>query len=92
MFSRQDLEFLIECVDAKLACESQGTMMAEMFGAMLGPRDVDEEEYKAAMKQRMRDAAAKRKPLEDRCTLLKAKLIQLRDSADADALLHSAQE
>lgn len=90
--TRDDFEFLIECVSAREACMSQGDMISEMFEAILLRKgeENDPDDIKRKLEEKQRIKNKERKPVSERCVLLKAKLIQMRDERDAEELLSSS--
>lgn len=95
--TREDLDVLVEAVEAWESSGALGEFMGEMISAISGPKDGPEREEW----QRRRDAekaaavaakAAEKRARKERSILLRAKLISLRDRADIDAFAESARQ
>lgn len=93
MLTRQDLDTLIEAVEAWEREDAFGDMMGDMLTSLVCRDDpiakakIEEERAKQKIE---RDQ--KRTTKKERGIMLRAKLIQLRDSADADRLLADAAQ
>jgi hypothetical protein len=90
--SRQDIEFLMDCVDAKEKVDSQTEFVGEMLTAVFCKGEDQYEKAKREAERRREESQAKQRVVRDRCTLLRAKLIHVRDSLDADNLLESSRK
>ena len=88
MFETHEIEMLMEALDALEKEESSSLALSGLIGLVLarpGERDVVMEENK----REMEEAKHKGVILRDRITLLKAKLIQLRDKALVEDIANS---
>lgn len=86
-----DLNVLIEAVEAWESKDFASEMMGDMVEAMLIGKDPESRaEYEAKSKQRKDDYKRNQRQRKDRSILLRAKLIQLRDAMDVDAFTLSA--
>lgn len=90
MFSREELDFLFECVEAKEHDGSLGELMGDMLGAVFCRSDEERKKMADEGKKRKAEAAAKQRVIRERCILMKAKIIGVRDAADAGAFLAGA--
>jgi hypothetical protein len=89
-FTKQDLDILFEAVEKWEKLDTSGELMGIMFEGMLGDRDPKtaeklKEEREKMMKKR-EDESRKRK---ERGCMLRAKLITIKDSMEANALFDS---
>lgn len=89
--TKSDLNVLIEAMDSWESKHLPGMMMETILGGLL-PKDdpIAVAKYKAEAEARRRKDEDERRVRQERSILLKAKLIQLRDNADADAFLASS--
>lgn len=91
MLTREDIDVLIEATEAWESKDAAGELMGDLLQGMLSRGD---EKTLAEMKQRKMEETRKReqekKLRKERSIILRAKLISLRDSMDADSLLKEA--
>jgi hypothetical protein len=83
-----EINTLIEAVDAWISADKTNSMLAGLFmGALISQgEDGDPEKGKEAMNKMMEGSEEKKKSREDQGTLLKAKLIMMRDKAEVKEL------
>jgi hypothetical protein len=91
MLTRQDYDTLIEAVEAWEAKDFGSRLIGTMLGAMAcGKDDESREKFEADQEKQRVKSEAESRVRKERGVMLRSKLISLRDSADADALLSSA--
>lgn len=84
--TKQDIELLMDGLDAIKTSKSMGATMGMVLSSMLARTDEEREKFKREDEKRMRDQEAAIKILDQRIILLKAKLIQMSDSAFAKSI------
>ena len=89
MFTKQELDFLIECVDSRPRAGDAGALMGDIMMTMMIKDEDALKKLKEDLAKEGRKRERERKVIEERCVLLKAKIIQIRDSIDADELLNA---
>jgi hypothetical protein len=87
--TRQDLDDLIDAVEAWENSGDAGEMAADLMGAMLcrGDDPKMKAEVERATFERKRELKAKKRIRKERSIMLRAKLLQIRDGVEADSLL-----
>lgn len=89
--TESDYELLLEAVKCWESKDSNSAVMGEMLGVMFGRgKDKSDDEYKREMEQRMSKAEKAGQMKAERGVILRAKLIQLRNSLAADKILETA--
>jgi hypothetical protein len=91
--TRQDLDDLIDAVESWETAGQSGEMVADLLGAVIVSGDANprtKAEIEKAAKERKRRYEIKTRLRKDRSIMLRAKLIQIRDGVQADALLRDA--
>lgn len=87
--TRQDVDILIEAVDAWISKDFGVTVVTDVMEMVLSGQAT--EEQKVVMKEqkakRAAEVTAKRKQREERAIVLKAKLLKLRDSITVEHLV-----
>ncbi len=82
--TNQDLDLLIDSLDAVEKEAKSGAMIGKMMGAMLGGRSMlDRIEAEEQADERR---TGEKRLLRERCIVLKAKLVQIKQSMAADRL------
>jgi len=92
LFSKKELDFLFDCIDAKEHADKEGSFFGSFFGAMLCRTDDERAAMKAAEEEEKQKREAKTRVSRERCILLKAKLIRIRDGVEIDDFLASTSE
>lgn len=90
MLTRQEIDVLIEALDSWECKDFAGEMVAMIFGSAIPKGSEARKEYEGVARGEMEKRKAEAKIRKERSILLKAKLIQLRDSNEAGAFLQSA--
>lgn len=90
MLTKQELDCLIESMETWVNKDLSGDIMGAIFTGMIG-RDDPLSKAKMAEEERLRKikADAERKIRKERCIVIQAKLLAMRDSVDADKLTAS---
>lgn len=89
--TRQDLDVLIEAVEAWESKDLAGDMMESMLTSMMCKSEQDVEKHKSEFEKRQEKRESARRVRKERSVVLRAKLIGLRDSMDADRVLSDAR-
>lgn len=87
MLTSEDIDMLQDSLDALEKAEYRDGMMEMMLGTMLAPNKEARDEMMAKHESDMASKKIKRQRLRERIVLLKAKLIQMNDSAEVDAIM-----
>ncbi|MFA6358675.1 MAG: hypothetical protein WCY09_08490 [Candidatus Omnitrophota bacterium] len=87
-----DMEFLMEAVDAKLHAGAKSDMLHMTMVAMMSRSKEDADAELAKCKREMDGKKNAHRVMEERCTLLKAKLIQMRDERDLESLFDNSSK
>lgn len=90
--TKTDIEFLIDCLTAKQASMAQGDMLGDLMETLVKPRPEGSNDYdlRKQIEQKQKNRSKERQPIVERCILLQAKLITLRDEMDANELLDNS--
>jgi len=90
-FTRQDLDVLFEAVEAWEREDKGPGLMGALLTGMVGESASDEgkSQMERSMEQKQKEADHERKMRKERGVLLRAKLITLRDKADAASFAES---
>lgn len=91
MLTRQDIDLLIESLDAWDHRHESGQLLMSMMGGLACRNDGDLERFKYEMERKHKQHELDNKVSRERSILLRAKLIQMRDSLDADSLLNDGK-
>jgi hypothetical protein len=75
--THEDIGILIEALDAWVQRKQSGELVGELLEGLLAPKEAGQE-LKAKREERRREAAREKQLDADTATLLKAKLIKLR--------------
>jgi len=92
MFTREDLDFLYECIEAKERDASTSSLMGTMMKTMMARTKEEAEKFIHDDELKMKEQKEAGRALRDRCILFKAKLIQMRDEHDAEAFMRRASQ
>jgi len=87
MLNRDDIELLMDALDALKAKASSDSMMGMMIGVMLSD---SKEQAQSRIEEMERKEAGKREKqrcMEERIILVKAELIRMRDRVDVESVL-----
>ena len=85
--TKQDINTLIEAVEAwEKSSETEG-LMGHMFGLMTCTNEVQYKNMREEQDRMKAADAAKKTAIKERGVLLRAKLISIRDEADVDSFL-----
>lgn len=85
--TNQDVNTLIEALDAWEQSGFAGQLMGDMFAGMLCKDESAMEKMKAERERSNAEYERKVRAKKERSIILKAKLLQLRDSIEVDSLL-----
>ena len=89
-FTKQDLDLMFEAVEAWEREDKGPGIMGAMMGAMFGKDDPKARaKFDAEMETKQAEADAEKRRRKERGCLLRAKLITLRDKADAEEFVAS---
>lgn len=91
--NREDLNILLDAVEVWEKQESNDALMTELVTAVLSPTGPDPEakaQRHAEREARLRAGAEEHQLRKEQSILLRAKLIQMRDAADAAQMIDSA--
>jgi hypothetical protein len=94
MLTNQDIDTIMEALDALQSKFSQSAFTDVLLGAMLSPKE-DKATWKEEANKTMEEASRKGKEIGETIILLKAKLIGMRDRAiveEASAFLKNGKE
>jgi hypothetical protein len=90
--TKEDLELLMQSIDAWLDQESSTEFSVAMLGVMFAATKEEREKSMLDSKARMEKASKSKAIKSERATLIKAKLIQMKQSVTADAVFNEARE
>lgn len=85
--TKQDLEMLIEAVEAWESKDAAAQLMDSMLGSLVCKNDEDRKRFEEKQEQKAMARNEHKKMRKERSIILRAKLIAMRDSANADKLL-----
>ena len=89
MLTRQDVDCLIDAVEAWEKSGNEGRMIGSLIGSMMCRDDEQRKKVEQEFLAREEEGNRKAKTMKERGVLLRAKLIALRDSMDASSFLDS---
>lgn len=84
-FSPTEYDSLIEAVGALESREASNYVSTMLIGAMFTPKE-DQDRFVAEEKRRAKEMEANSRPIKERCAILKAKLILMRDALVAEEM------
>lgn len=89
--TRQEYDVLLEAMEAWEAKGMAGRVMGSMMSAMLCRSDEERAAVEEKLRQEEQREKEEQRQRKERSVMLRAKLISLRDSLDADRILEDAR-
>lgn len=88
MLTREDIEVLMEAVEAWEVKDAAGEMMGDLMVGLLSRRNPDEKDaFEKDMLRQKTERADKQRIRKERGVILRAKLIEIRDAMSIDKVL-----
>lgn len=87
MLNRDDIELLMEALDALKSQDGTTSLMSMMLGTMLADSKEQAAQRIEEVKREMDVSREKQRCLEERIILVKAELIRMRDRVDIESVL-----
>ena len=91
--TKQDIQVLLEAIDVWIRKDFAGNLMGSLMGSLIcGNNPKSKAEFEEKEKELQAKAEAEKQCREEQAIGLKAKLLSLRDSLEADAFVESATQ